>query len=188
VQNALSAIAAAHHVGVRAADAIAACADFVGVKRRMELIADIHNIRVYDDFAHHPTAIATTLQGLRARVGAAPIIAVIEPRSNTMRMGVHLQRLAPATAAADRVLWYQPAGLDWSLDEVIATSPQPAQLYDAIERIVADLTSSVSGGENIVIMSNGGFGGIHQKLVSSLQRRFQPSLQQSLQQQSAQQQ
>jgi UDP-N-acetylmuramate: L-alanyl-gamma-D-glutamyl-meso-diaminopimelate ligase len=173
VQNALSAIAAAHHVGVPAASAIAACADFAGVKRRMELIADIHNIRVYDDFAHHPTAIATTLEGLRARVGTAPIIAVIEPRSNTMRMGVHLQRLAPSISAADRVLWYQPTGLDWSLDEVIATSPQPAQLYSDIDRIVADLTAQLSGGENIVIMSNGGFGGIHQKLVSSLQQRFQ---------------
>src|SRR5690606_21464815 len=106
VYNALSAIAAAQHVGVRPADAIAACADFVGVKRRMELIADVHNIRVYDDFAHHPTAIATTLEGLRAKVGGAKIIAVIEPRSNTMRLGTHRQKLAPSTAAADRVIWY----------------------------------------------------------------------------------
>jgi UDP-N-acetylmuramate: L-alanyl-gamma-D-glutamyl-meso-diaminopimelate ligase len=177
VQNALSAIAAAHHVGVRASDAIAACADFAGVKRRMELLAEIHGIRVYDDFAHHPTAIATTLEGLRARVGSAPIIAVIEPRSNTMRMGVHLQRLAPAVEAADRVFWYQPPGLDWSLDEVIASSPRPALLYDDIERIVADLTRDLSGGENIVFMSNGGFGGIHQKLVGSLRQRFPASQQ-----------
>jgi UDP-N-acetylmuramate: L-alanyl-gamma-D-glutamyl-meso-diaminopimelate ligase len=173
VQNALSAIAAAHHVGVRPSDAIAACADFAGVKRRMELLAEIHGISVYDDFAHHPTAIATTLAGLRARVGKAPVIAIIEPRSNTMRMGVHLQRLAPATEAADRVIWYQPAGLDWSLDQVIANSPRPAVLYNDIERIVADLSAEMRGGENIVIMSNGGFGGIHQKLVGALQRRFQ---------------
>jgi len=182
VQNALSAIAAAHHVGVRAADAIAACADFAGVKRRMELLANIHGIHVYDDFAHHPTAIATTLEGLRARVGSAPIVAVIEPRSNTMRMGVHLQRLAPATNAADRVLWYQPAGLDWSLDDVIANSARPALLYDDIERIVADLTRDLSGGEHIVVMSNGGFGGIHQKLVNSLRHRFGGAQQQQQQQ------
>jgi UDP-N-acetylmuramate: L-alanyl-gamma-D-glutamyl-meso-diaminopimelate ligase len=173
VQNALSAIAAAHHVGVRPADAIAACADFAGVKRRMELLAEINDIRVYDDFAHHPTAIATTLEGLRARVGKAPVIAIVEPRSNTMRMGVHLQRLAPSIAAADRVIWYQPPGLDWSLDEVIAASPRPATLYSDIERIVADLAAEMRGGENIVIMSNGGFGGIHQKLVGALRRRFQ---------------
>lgn len=173
VQNALSAIAAAHHVGVRAADAIAACNDFAGVKRRMELLADISGVRVYDDFAHHPTAIATTLQGLRARVGSEKIIAVIEPRSNTMRLGVHLQKLAPAAQLADRVIWYQPAGLDWSLNEVITASTKPAQIYDSIERIVADLTQQLSGGTHIVIMSNGGFGGIHQKLVNSLQQRFQ---------------
>lgn len=172
VYNALSAIAAAHHVGVRPADAIAACAEFVGVKRRMELIAETHDIRVYDDFAHHPTAIATTLEGLRAKVGDAPIIAVIEPRSNTMRLGVHLQKLAPSTAAADRVLWYQPPGLDWSLNDVVDNSATPARLYDNIDTIVADLTQQLSGGEQVVIMSNGGFGGIHQKLAASLRTRW----------------
>jgi len=173
VQNALSAIAAAHHVGVRPADAIAACADFAGVKRRMELLATINGIHVYDDFAHHPTAIATTLEGLRARVGQQRIIAVIEPRSNTMRLGVHLQRLAPATDNADRVIWYQPPGLDWSLQPVIAASKTPAEVIDSIDRIVADLTAQLSGGEHVVIMSNGGFGGIHKKLVAALQQRFQ---------------
>ncbi|MDB6063232.1 MAG: UDP-N-acetylmuramate:L-alanyl-gamma-D-glutamyl-meso-diaminopimelate ligase [Verrucomicrobiaceae bacterium] len=173
VQNALSAIAAAHHVGVRAGDAIAACNDFAGVKRRMELLADINGVRVYDDFAHHPTAIATTLHGLRARVGSEKIIAVIEPRSNTMRLGVHLQKLAPATQHADQIIWYQPPGLDWSLGDVLASSSKPAQIYDNVERIVADLTQQVSGGTHIVFMSNGGFGGIHKKLVSSLQQRFQ---------------
>ena len=179
VQNALSAIAAAHHVGVRVADAVAACNEFAGVKRRMELLAEIDGIRVYDDFAHHPTAIATTLDGLRARVGKQNIVAVIEPRSNTMRLGVHLQKLAPATAAADRVIWYQPPGLDWSLDAVIAASAPPAQLYDDIQRIVADLTRQLRRGDHVVIMSNGGFGGIHQKLVLALRERSQ---QQSAQQ------
>jgi len=172
VHNALSAIAAAHHVGVRAADAIAACAGFAGVKRRMELVARVGGISVYDDFAHHPTAIATTLEGLRARVGAEKIVAVIEPRSNTMRMGVHLQRLAPATASADQVLWYQPSGLDWSLGSVLEESPVPTRLYDDVDRIVSDLTGQLSGGEHVVIMSNGGFGGIHQRLVQSLRQRF----------------
>lgn len=170
VYNALSAVAAAYHVGIRPADAIAACAEFAGVKRRMELLADIGGVQVYDDFAHHPTAIATTLEGLRAQ-GDAPIVAVIEPRSNTMRLGVHLQRLAPSTQAADRVIWYQPPGLDWSLDAVVAQSPVPAQLYDSTDRIVADLTEQLSGGERVVIMSNGGFGGIHQRLVESLRRK-----------------
>ena len=178
VQNALSAIAAAHHIGIRAGDAIAACNDFAGVKRRMELIADIDGIQVFDDFAHHPTAIATTLEGLRARVSkeradSKNIIAVIEPRSNTMRLGVHLQKLAPSTQAADRVIWYQPPGLDWSMDEVIAASEKPAQLYDNIDRLVADLTQQLKRGDRLVFMSNGGFGGIHQKLVRSLQQRLQ---------------
>ncbi len=191
VQNALSAIAAAHHVGIRPADAIAACNEFVGVKRRMELLADIDGIRVYDDFAHHPTAIATTLAGLRARVdadnGAKNIVAVIEPRSNTMRLGVHLQKLAPSTQAADRVIWYQPPGLDWSLGEVIAASEKPAQLYDNIDRIVGDLTQQLKRGDHVVFMSNGGFGGIHQKLVRALHDRLQPSVQQCVQEQAAQQ-
>lgn len=173
VQNALSAIAAAHHVGVRAADAIAACSDFAGVKRRMELVARINDISVYDDFAHHPTAIATTLEGLRARVGKEKVIALIEPRSNTMRMGVHLQKLAPATASADQVLWYQPPGLDWSLGAVLEASPVPTRLYDNIDRVVADLTAQLNGGEHVVIMSNGGFGGVHQRLAQSLRQRFQ---------------
>jgi UDP-N-acetylmuramate: L-alanyl-gamma-D-glutamyl-meso-diaminopimelate ligase len=178
VQNALSAIAAAHHVGVRAGDAIAACNDFAGVKRRMELLADIDGICVYDDFAHHPTAIATTLAGLRARVGSENIIVVIEPRSNTMRLGVHLQKLAPSTQAADNVIWYQPPGLDWSLGEVIASSEKPTQLYDNIDRIVADLTLKLKRRDHVVFMSNGGFGGIHQKLVRSLRDRFQKQAQQ----------
>jgi UDP-N-acetylmuramate: L-alanyl-gamma-D-glutamyl-meso-diaminopimelate ligase len=139
----------------------------------MEVRGAVNDITVYDDFAHHPTAIATTLEGLRARVGDQRIIAVIEPRSNTMRLGVHLQRLAPATDSADRVIWYQPPGLDWSLQPVIGASTTPAEIIDSVERIVADLTQQLSGGEHVVIMSNGGFGGIHKKLVAALQQRFQ---------------
>ncbi len=172
VANALSAIAAAHHVGVPPADAVAACADFAGVKRRMSLVGEVNGIVVYDDFAHHPTAIDTTLQGLRHQAGDARIVAVIEPRSNTMRMGVHRQRLAPATAAADQVIWYQPPGLDWSLDDVIAASPVPARLAHDIDALVAALAAELQGGERVVIMSNGGFGGIHDKLMAALRQRW----------------
>lgn len=172
VANALSAIAAAHHVGVPPGAAVSACADFAGVQRRMQTLAEIHGITVYDDFAHHPTAIETTLQGLRARVGRAPIVAVIEPRSNTMRMGVHLERLAGATAAADRVIWYQPAGLDWSLDGVVAASTAPARVMASIDAVVAELVASLTGGEHVVLMSNGGFGGIHGALVKRLRARW----------------
>ena len=115
VENALAAVAAAHHVGVLPAVAAEALARFKGVKRRLELLGDVGGIAVYDDFAHHPTAIETTLQGLRARAGSGRVIALIEPRSNTMRMGEHRARLAQSTAAADKVYWYQPEGMSWSL-------------------------------------------------------------------------
>ncbi len=113
VRNALAAIAAARHVGVTPDHAVAALCRFSGVKRRMELLADIDGVRVYDDFAHHPTAIATTLEGLRHKVGDETILALIEPRSNTMKQGVHQQTLLPSAAAADRVLWANLNGMDW---------------------------------------------------------------------------
>jgi UDP-N-acetylmuramate: L-alanyl-gamma-D-glutamyl-meso-diaminopimelate ligase len=169
VFNALSAIAAARHVGVQPHTAIEALAQFQGVKRRMELLAEPGGVAIYDDFAHHPTAIATTLQGLRARVGEQRIIAVIEPRSNTMRLGTHLQRLAPATAQADQVIWYQPEGLDWSLSPVLAASSNDARIATDVDDIVRDLQAEAKAGDHIVIMSNGGFAGIHQKLLTALQ-------------------
>ncbi|MGK0441632.1 MAG: UDP-N-acetylmuramate: L-alanyl-gamma-D-glutamyl-meso-diaminopimelate ligase [Pseudohongiellaceae bacterium] len=172
VSNALSAIAAARHVGVTAAIAAEALSQFQGVKRRMELLGKIGGVEVYDDFAHHPTAIATTLAGLRAKVGQQKITAVIEPRSNTMRMGAHLSRLAEATRLADRVMWYQPQGLDWSLEQVIAGSQGRATVNDSIDAIVDELVTRAEPNEQIVIMSNGGFGGIHQQLISALQSKY----------------
>jgi UDP-N-acetylmuramate: L-alanyl-gamma-D-glutamyl-meso-diaminopimelate ligase len=168
VSNALAAIAAARHVGVKPQIAVEALCQFKGVKRRMEILAKINGITVYDDFAHHPTAIETTLAGLRAKVANEKIIAVIEPRSNTMRMGTHLARLAESTAEADRVIWYQPEGMDWSLDSVIAASDGCAAIQRDINAIVKELVASSQAGDHIVIMSNGGFGGIHQLLLDAL--------------------
>lgn len=169
VNNGLAAIMAAEHCGVPPAEACRALSAFPGVKRRMEVIAEVRGITVYDDFAHHPTAIATTLQGLRRKVGKAKIIAVIEPRSNTMRLGAHKENLAPSVADADRVFWYQPEGLNWDLGPVVQASPVPAEVLNAIDAIVAKVVAEARAGDQVVIMSNGGFGGIHQKLVKALQ-------------------
>ncbi len=167
VSNALAAIAAARHVGVVPAVACAALSAFAGVKRRLELLCDVRGVRVYDDFAHHPTAIETTLAGLRRRVGTEKIIAVLEPRSNTMRMGVFRDQIAPALDAADEVIFYQPANVDWALDDVAAQCRAPARVMGSIDAMVAELAAS-AGPVHVLIMSNGGFGGLHQKLVAAL--------------------
>jgi UDP-N-acetylmuramate: L-alanyl-gamma-D-glutamyl-meso-diaminopimelate ligase len=169
VENALSAIAAAHHAGVPPAMAAKALAEFKGVKRRLELLGTPGDVAVYDDFAHHPTAIATTLKGLRARAGKGRLIALIEPRSNTMRMGEHRDQLAAATAAADVVHWFQPQGLDWSLDSVVAGSLVPASVVGDVDELVKQVADEVRAGDQVVIMSNGSFGGIHQKILDQLQ-------------------
>ncbi|MCB1657140.1 MAG: UDP-N-acetylmuramate:L-alanyl-gamma-D-glutamyl-meso-diaminopimelate ligase, partial [Pseudomonadales bacterium] len=147
VYNGLAAIAAAHNVGVDLATACAALSAFDGVKRRMELVGEVADISVYDDFAHHPTAIKTTLEGLRNKVGDRKIWAIIEPRSNTMRMGTHKDNLAESARDADQVIWYQPAGLDWDLSPVIAASPVPAQVANNIDGIIADVLAQVKSGD-----------------------------------------
>jgi UDP-N-acetylmuramate: L-alanyl-gamma-D-glutamyl-meso-diaminopimelate ligase len=169
VENALTAIAAARHVGVPPEVSARALAEFGGVKRRLELLGRPNDVVLYDDFAHHPTAIATTLQGLRARAGAGRVIALVEPRSNTMRMGKHREELAAATEAADRVYWFQPPGMDWSLDTVVADSPVPASVLTDVDEMVAQVSQEARPGDQVVIMSNGSFGGIHQKLLTRLQ-------------------
>lgn len=171
VANALSALAAARHVGVTPAQGIASLGGFRNAKRRMEKLAEVNGITVYDDFAHHPTAIATTLAGLRAQIGDAPLIAVIEPRSNTMRLGSHMAALPTSVADASQVFWYQPAGLDWSLDGVVAGSPVPAQVSDDLDAIVEQVVASATPQTRVVVMSNGGFGGIHQRLIQALEAR-----------------
>jgi len=169
VENALAAVAAARHVGVTPAVAAEALAEFRGVKRRLELLGSVRDISVYDDFAHHPTAIEMTLQGLRARSGRGGVIALIEPRSNTMRMGEHREKLAAATAAADRVFWFQPTGMEWSLDSVVASSAVPATLSQDVDELVRQVVSVARPGDQIVIMSNGSFSGVHQKLLAQLE-------------------
>jgi UDP-N-acetylmuramate: L-alanyl-gamma-D-glutamyl-meso-diaminopimelate ligase len=170
VNNGLAAMIAARHVGVTPEVSAQALAKFAGVKRRMECLATVHSIKVYDDFAHHPTAIKTTLAGLRAKVGAEKIIAIIEPRSNTMRMGVHKDALNQSCTDADAVLWYQPANADWAMDEVINKSPVPAKLLRDLDELIHCAISLCEANTHIVIMSNGGFGGVHQKLIAQLQK------------------
>jgi UDP-N-acetylmuramate: L-alanyl-gamma-D-glutamyl-meso-diaminopimelate ligase len=168
VNNGLAAMIAARHVGVTPEHSARALEQFAGVKRRMEILADIHSIKVYDDFAHHPTAIKTTLAGLRAKVGDEKIIAIIEPRSNTMRMGVHKSALNISVTDADDVLWYQPANVDWAMDEIVNKSPVPAKLVRDLDELIHCAISLSEPNTHIVIMSNGGFGGVHQKLVEHL--------------------
>ena len=168
VNNALAAIAAARHAGVPVAHAVEALAAFKGVKRRMQLRGVVRDVAVYDDFAHHPTAITTTLAGLRAKVGVARIIALLEPRSNTMRMGTHKAQLATALQAADVVLLYQPQGLGWDLADVVAQIGDKAQLVQDIDALAAQVAQLAGAGDHILVMSNGGFGGIHDKLLAGL--------------------
>ena len=175
VRNGMAAAAAARNVGVTPEIAVAALCEFGGVKRRRECLACIDGVSVYDDFAHHPTAIETTLKGLRAKVGTEKIVAVIEPRSNTMRMGVHKSQLAEVTKEADVVLWSQPDNVEWSLQSVVDDSVNKAQLHATVESLIQAAigvcNESAGGATHIVIMSNGGFGGIHQKLIERLQAR-----------------
>lgn len=168
VSNGLAAIAAARHAGVPTKHAIAALAEFKGVKRRMQLRGEVNGIRVYDDFAHHPTAIETTLKGLRASVGDKRIIAILEPRSNTMRMGIHKDKIAPSLAAADEVIMYQPDGLDWEMDDVVAALGEQGVLLNNVDAIVQRVAAIAQSGDHVLVMSNGGFDGIHDKLLDKL--------------------
>ena len=171
IHNALSAIAAACHAGVPPAEAVTALQGFKGVKRRMEVRGRIDGITVYDDFAHHPTAIATTLEGLRRHVGRQRILVVLEPRSNTMRMGVHRNALAPSLQVADRIWLYQPEDLGWNLDDVATECAHPATSSGSIDDTVRMVAAEAGPGDHILIMSNGAFGGIHEKLLEALHRR-----------------
>jgi UDP-N-acetylmuramate: L-alanyl-gamma-D-glutamyl-meso-diaminopimelate ligase len=171
MHNALAAIAAARHAGVPVSIAIEALAGFQGVKRRMEVRGRINGVTVYDDFAHHPTAIATTLQGLRNQVGSARILLVLEPRSNTMRMGVHSGTLAASMQGADRIWLCEPGEMNWSLAEVAADIAVPVKVSNGVESIVEEVVRESRPGDHILIMSNGGFGGIHGKLLCALEEK-----------------
>ena len=166
-ENALAAVAAAHDIGVSVKDACEALCRFEGVKRRLELLGAPNEIAIYDDFAHHPTAVKTTLEGLRSTACEQRVVAVIEIRSNTMKRGTHKEELVPATQHADLVFWFEPEGLDWSMTE--ATSEldghfvfrDTSQLHDA-------LVGQLHSGDHVVIMSNGSFSGLHRQLLQSL--------------------
>jgi UDP-N-acetylmuramate: L-alanyl-gamma-D-glutamyl-meso-diaminopimelate ligase len=171
VMNALAAIAAARQAGVTAEGAARSLESFRGVKRRMEIRGVVDGVTVYDDFAHHPTAIETTLRGLRARVGDARIIAVVEPRSNTMKLGVHREQMAPALAGADRIWFLSVPELGWDLAASVAALGARAAFADSVELLVQALAAESRAGDHVLIMSNGGFGGLHDKLLTALQAR-----------------
>ena len=165
--NALAAIAAARHVGVPPAVAIDALSRFANVKRRMEVKGVAGGVTVYDDFAHHPTAIATTLAGLRTKVGAARILAVLEPRSNTMKLGTMKAELPGSLADADQVFCYG-ANLGWDAAEALAPLGAQAQTFDQLDALVAAVRQAARAGDHVLVMSNGGFGGVHGKLLAAL--------------------
>lgn len=167
IHNALAAIAAAHAVGVPIATALAALPEFKNVKRRLEKKGEAHGVCVYDDFAHHPTAIATTLQGLRARVGTARLFALLELGSYTMRTGVHKATLPQSWLDADEIVIIRPTP-DWGVDDLIATSTRPVTVLNTLNDIVAHFKNKAKAGDHVVVMSNKGFGGIHQKLLETL--------------------
>ncbi len=178
--NALAAIASAHHIGITPTNAALALGTFKNVKRRLEIVGRCNGITVYDDFAHHPTAISTTVDGLRRRVGAARILAVLEPRSNTMKLGVMKAQLPDSLEKADRIFAYgAPAGKDalgWDLSHVLAPLNRStlsgvdnrAMAFSDLSCLVASVCAEARPGDHILVMSNGGFGGVHQKILQAL--------------------
>ncbi|MEZ9624716.1 UDP-N-acetylmuramate:L-alanyl-gamma-D-glutamyl-meso-diaminopimelate ligase [Aliivibrio fischeri] len=168
VSNALMVVASARHVGVTPDLACEALGKFINTKRRLELKGEVNGVTVYDDFAHHPTAIDLTLNGLRNKVGDKKIIAVLEPRSSTMKLGVHKDTLAASLHAADSVYLYQPDNIAWSVDDVAQQCTQPAHTHNNIDAFVDMIVNEAQPGDQILVMSNGGFEGIHGKLLSRL--------------------
>lgn len=165
--NALASIAAARHAGVAVDVSIAALTEFKNVKRRMEVRGESRGVVVYDDFAHHPTAIETTIAGLRAKVGSARILAVLEPRSNTMKLGVMKSALPASLKEADLVFCYQ-ANLGWDAGAALAPIASKTQVHDDLTQLILAIKQVAVAGDHVLIMSNGGFGGIHQKLLDAL--------------------
>ncbi len=174
--NALGACAAASHLGIGLADSTRALQQFAGIKRRLELLANVGGTRVYDDFAHHPTAISASLRGLRSTLTSQErIVAVLEPRSNTMRRGVHQHSLAQALDPADEILLYAPPDLSWDPRAATAALGAKCSVSNDLDALCTKLVTSARTGDHIVFMSNGGFGGIHQKTIAALQQRAQES-------------
>jgi len=165
--NALAALAAARHAGVPIAQGLAALSEFKNVKRRMEVRGVVNDITVYDDFAHHPTAIATTVAGLRAKAGSARILAVLEPRSNTMKLGVMKDALPDSLKDADRVFCYD-LNLGWDAQAALASMGDRAAIKNNLDELISVIVATARAGDHILVMSNGGFGGIHEKLLQRL--------------------
>jgi len=168
--NALSAVVAAEHIGIKSGDSCQALAEFKNVKRRLELRGSHADIAVYDDFAHHPTAIKTTLAGLRQHVKEQRIIAILEPRSNTMKMGVHQQELVDALIEADQICIYQPEGLTWSLENLI--NQATTQIFTDIQVLINHVIDEVKPNDHVLVMSNGGFENIHQRLLEGIHTKY----------------
>ncbi|MGB6030919.1 MAG: cyanophycin synthetase, partial [Rhodanobacter sp.] len=168
VMNALAALAAATAAGADPRALLPAFANFESVKRRMELVGEVNGVRVYDDFAHHPTAIATTLAGLRAKVGDARILVALEPRSNSMRQGAHAEALAPSLADADGVLILQRAELPWDAGAVTAALGGRGAAVPTVDALIAELGRQVRPGDQVVFMSNGGFEAAPRRFVERL--------------------
>lgn len=172
MHNALMAIAAANHAGVGVQNACQALATFVNAKRRLEVKGEIDNITLYDDFAHHPAEIQATLTALRDKVGGGVrILAVLEPRSNTMKMGVHKEELAPALVRADHIFLLQPDNIPWEVAEIAAKCIQPASWTAHLDGLVDMVVQEAQPTDHILVMSNGSFGGIHQKLLDKLRQK-----------------
>ena len=169
--NALASIAAARHVGVSVKVAIEALSQFKNVKRRMEIRGEVHGVTVYDDFAHHPTAITTTVAGLRSKVGKARILAVLEPRSNTMKLGVMKNALPASLSEADLVFCYG-ADLGWDASAALAPIQHKSKVFDDLAAMVSAIVAAASSGDSVLVMSNGGFGGVHQKILDALTSKF----------------
>ena len=169
--NALAAIAAAVHAGVDDAAALEALRRFGGVKRRMEVRGVVDGIVVYDDFAHHPTAITTTLEGVRRKAGHGRVIAVLEPRSNTMKLGTHKAALPESLRGADRVFVYRSAEVKWDVAEAMQPLGDLVVVHSAPESLVAALVATARPGDHLVLMSNGSFGGLHERLLGALRER-----------------
>ena len=167
-ENALAAMLAARHAGVPVSQSAALLGAFAGVKRRLEVRGTARGVTVYDDFAHHPTAIALTLAGLRAKVGSARILAVLEPRSNSMKLGAHQAALAGSLAAADRVYLYAPPNLGWDLAAVVAEIGARAATDVSIDALASRIASEARPGDHVLVMSNGAFGGLHALLLERL--------------------
>lgn len=171
VQNALSAIAAANHAGVLPVAAIKALNGFKGVKRRLELVGEVNGVRVYDDFAHHPSAITSTLEGLKKHVKDGRVIAILEPRSATMKQGCHQESLLASLQKADLIFLYQSSQVKWGMKSLFAESGLPAMVFESTDSLLKELLSRLKPNDHVAIMSNGAFDNIHERLIESLKKQ-----------------